>query len=242
MIWTIATRELRNLFLSPLAWTLLGITQVIFGLIFMAQIATFSGNEVEGSGITAAVALPLFGWASILLLFVIPLLTMRLVAEERRNNTLTLLFSAPLSMTEIVLGKYLGVVLYLLILCGLILLMPLSLLFGGNLDTGLLFAAMLGLVLLLASFSAIGLFMSTLTRSPTLAAMGSFGALFLLWMFAMSADMFGDNLLSYLSIINHYVPFLEGLINTRDVIYYLVVAIMFLVLSIRRLNMDRLGA
>lgn len=241
MIWTIAQRELRNLFISPLAWVVLGITQVIFGLVFMAQIASYN---IDGSnpGITAAIALPLFGWASILLLFVIPLLTMRLVAEERRNHTLTLLFSAPVSMTEIVLGKFAGVMLYLLILSGLILVMPMSLLLGGTLDAGLLATAVFGLVLLLASFTAIGLFMSTLTKSPTLAAMGSFGALFLLWMFAMSADVFGDNVLSYLSIINHYVPFLEGVINTRDIIYYLTIATVFLVFSVRRLNMDRLGA
>jgi len=241
MIWTIAQRELRNLFISPLAWVVLGITQVIFGLVFMAQIASYI-SDGSNPGITAAIALPLFGWASILLLFVIPLLTMRLVAEERRNHTLTLLFSAPVSMTEIVLGKFTGVMLYLLILSGLILVMPLSLLLGGSLDGGLLATAVFGLVLLLASFTAIGLFMSTLTKSPTLAAMGSFGALFLLWMFAMSADMFGDNILSYLSIINHYVPFLEGVINTRDILYYLTMAAVFLVFSVRRLNMDRLGA
>lgn len=241
MIWTIAYRELRNLFISPLAWTVLGVTQVIFGLVFLAQITSYDSASGDG-GITAAVALPLFGWASILLLFVIPLLTMRLIAEERRNHTLTLLFSAPVSMTEIVLGKYLGIIIYLLILSGMILIMPFSLLIGGSLDFGLLVSAVSGLILLLASFTAIGLFMSTLTNSPTLAAMGSFGALFLLWMFALSADMFGDNVLSYLSIINHYVPFLEGVMNTRDIIYYLTVATIFLVFSIRRLNMDRLGA
>lgn len=241
MIWTIAWRELRNLFQSPLAWTVLAITQVIFGLVFLAQVSSYS-SEANTAGVTATVVLPIFGWASILLLFVIPLLTMRLIAEERRNQTLTLLISAPVSMTEIVLGKYFGVVLYLLILSGLILLMPLSLLFTSALDGGLLFSAVIGLVLLLASFSAIGLFMSTLTVSPTLAAMASFGALFLLWVFAMSADLFGDNVLSYLSIINHYVPFLEGLFNTRDVVYYLVVMAVFLTFSVRRLNADRLGA
>jgi ABC-2 type transport system permease protein len=241
MIWTIAYRELRNLFLSPLAWTILAITQVIFGLVFSAQISSYDGGKGT-EGVTAAVALPLFGWSSVLLLFVIPLLTMRSIAEERRNNTLTLLFSAPVSMAEIVLGKYFGVILYLLILSALILVMPFSLLIGASLDFGLLASAVFGLILLLSSFTAIGVFMSTLTKSPTLAAMGSFGALFLLWMFALSADMFGDNVLSYLSIINHFVPFLEGIFNTRDVIYYLTVATVFLTFSIRRLNMDRLGA
>jgi ABC-2 type transport system permease protein len=241
MIWTIAWRELRNLFQSPLAWTVLAITQIIFGLVFLAQISSYN-SEGSTAGVTATVALPLFGWASILLLFVIPLLTMRLIAEERRNQTLTLLISAPVSMTEIVLGKYFGIVLYLLILSGMVLLMPLSLLFTSVLDGGLLFSAVIGLILLLASFTAIGLFMSTLTVSPTLAAIASFGALFLLWVFALSADLFGDNVLSYLSIINHYVPFLEGLLNTRDVVYYLVVIIVFLAFAVRRLNADRLGA
>lgn len=243
MIWTIAYRELRNLFISPLAWIVLGITQVIFGLMFSAVMASYSGESgTQGIGITVAIVQPLLGLAPVVMVIVVPLLTMRLIAEERRNNTLALLFSAPVSMTEIVLGKFFGVVLYLLVLSALVMVMPLSLLFGGSLDFGLLVSAILGLVLLLCSFTAIGVFMSTLTKSPTLAAIGGFGVLFLLWMFALSADLIGDNVLSYLSIIEHYVPFIEGVLNTRDLIYFLTVTSVFLVFSIRRLNMDRLGA
>ena len=243
MIWTIAYRELRNLFLSPLAWIVLGIAQVIFGMIFssvMSDYGTSKGEQV--SGITAYILQPMFGLAPFVLVIVVPLLTMRLIAEERRNHTLVLLVSAPISMAEIVLGKFLGVLLYLLILSALLIVMALSLLFGGTLDFGLLFSSLLGLVLLLCSFTAIGIFMSTLTKSPTLAAIGSFGMLFLLWMFALSANIYGDNVLSYLSIIEHYVPFIQGLFSTRDLIYFLVITAVFLVFSIRRLNMDRLGA
>ena len=243
MIWTIANRELKNLFLSPLAWIVLGIAQVIFGMIFSSVMSDYGANKGEQvAGITAYILQPMFGLAPFVLVIVVPLLTMRLIAEERRNHTLVLLVSAPISMAEIVLGKFLGVLLYLLILSALLIVMALSLLFGGTLDFGLLFSSLLGLVLLLCSFTAIGVFMSTLTKSPTLAAIGSFGMLFLLWMFALSANIYGDNVLSYLSIIEHYVPFIQGLFSTRDLIYFLVITAIFLVFSVRRLNMDRLGA
>ena len=243
MIWTIAYRELRNLFLSPLAWIVLAIAQVIFALIFSSVVADYGADQsAQASGITAYILQPMFGLVPFVLVIVVPLLTMRLIAEERRNHTLVLLVSAPISMTEIVLGKFFGVLLYLLILSVLIIVMALSLLVGGALDFGLLLSSLLGLVLMLSSFTAIGVFMSTLTKSPTLAAIGSFGVLFLLWMFALSSNIWGDNVLSYLSIIEHYVPFIQGLFNTRDLIYFLTVTAVFLVFSVRRLNMDRLGA
>lgn len=243
MIWTIAYRELRNLFLSPLAWIVLAIAQVIFALIFSSVIVDFGTDQsAQSSGITAYILQPMFGLVPFVLVIVVPLLTMRLIAEERRNHTLVLLVSAPISMMEIVLGKFFGVLLYLLILSVLIIVMALSLLVGGTLDFGLLLSSLLGLVLMLSSFTAIGVFMSTLTKSPTLAAIGSFGMLFLLWMFALSSNIWGDNVLSYLSIIEHYVPFIQGLFNTRDLIYFLTVTAVFLVFSVRRLNMDRLGA
>jgi len=243
MIWTIANREMKNLFLSPLAWIVLGVAQVIFGMIFSSVMNDYGSGQTAGNaGITAYILQPMFGLVPFVLVIVVPLLTMRLIAEERRNRTLVLLMSAPVSMTEIVLGKFLGVLLYLFILSALIFVMALSLLFGGTLDFGLLLSSLLGLMLLLSSFTAIGIFMSTLTKSPTLAAVGSFGMLFLLWMFALSANVYGENVLSYLSIIEHYVPFIQGLFNTRDLVYFLVITAVFLVLSVRRLNMDRLGA
>ncbi|HEX19489.1 MAG TPA: ABC transporter permease, partial [Acidiferrobacteraceae bacterium] len=177
MIFTIAGRELRNMFLSPLAWVILGITEMIFAILFMADVIEYL-QQPRADGVTRFIVSPLFGWAAILLIFVIPLLTMRLISEERRNKTMALLFSAPITMTEIVLGKYLGIVMYLLIMVLAMLLLPMSLMFSSHLDFGMIATSVLGLTLLLCSIAAIGLFMSTLTQSPALAAIMAFGAVF----------------------------------------------------------------
>jgi len=248
MILTIALRELKSLFLSPLAWSILAVTQVILALLFLGRIEEYQIYQPQlmamenPPGITEIVVPELFGNAAIILLLIVPLLTMRLVAEERRNRTLPLLFSAPASMTEIVLGKYFGVLFFLLLLVGMIALMPLSLLFGGSLDFGLFFSAMLGLTLLLAGFAAVGLCVSTLTQHPAVAAIGGFGALLLFWILDWSGQGVGSgNLLAYLSLFNHYKPFLEGVFDSADAIYHLLLIAAFIVFSIRRLDADRLG-
>lgn len=248
MIFTIAWREIKSLFLSPLAWSVLAALQAILALMFLGRVELlqqFQGQLLameNAPGTTEIVVPELFGNAAVILLLIVPLLTMRLVSEERRNRTLPLLFSAPISMTEIVLGKYLGVLLFLLLVVALIALMPLSLLAGGTLDFGLLGSALLGLALALAGFAAIGLFMSTLTQYPAVAAIGGFGLLLLFWILDASGQ--GDaraNVLAYLSIFNHYQPFLRGVFDTGDAVYYGLLVAAFLGLSIRRLDADRLG-
>lgn len=248
MIFTIAWREFRSLFLSPLAWAVLAALQAILGLLFLGRVELLQRYQGQllamdnAPGVTEIIVPELFGNAAIILLLVVPLLTMRLVSEERRNRTLPLLFSAPVSMTEIVLGKYVGVLLFLLLAAAMIALMPLSLLLGGTLDFGLLGSALLGLVLALAGFAAIGLFMSTLTQYPAVAAIGGFGLLLLFWI--LDATGQGDmrnNVLAYLSIFNHYQPFLRGVFDTGDAVYYVLLVTAFLGLSIRRLDADRLG-
>lgn len=245
MILTIALRELRSLFLSPLAWTILAVVQALLAFLFLARVELFQLYQpqlagMEGApGVTEVIVPDLFANSAIVLLLIVPLVTMRIVAEERRNRTLTLLFSAPVSMTEIVLGKYLGVLLFLLTLLALIGLMPLSLLAGGGLDFGILLSALLGLLLLLGSFAAVGLFMSTLTQHPTVAAIGGFGMLLLFWVLDWSAR--GSGAFAYLSLLNHYKPFLEGVFDSADALYHLLLIATFLALSIRRLDADRLG-
>jgi ABC-2 type transport system permease protein len=197
---------------------------------------------VEGApGVTDIIVAPLFRTAAIVLLLVVPLLTMRLVSEERRARTLGLLLAAPVSMTDIVLGKYLGVMGFLLVLVGLVVLMPLSLLAGGGLDWGLLAAGVLGLVLVVASFAAAGLFLSTVTEQPTVAAVSTFGLLLLLWILDWAGGS-GETtqVLSYLSLLTHYDALLKGVFDTQDIIYYLLFSATFLVLAIRRLDADRL--
>src|SRR6266566_6514946 len=119
MIFAIAWRELRSLFLSPLAWAMLAVVQFILAFLFLVLVAQVQELAPQlaalenAPGITEMIVPQLFGWAGIVLMFAVPLLTMRVLAEERRNRTLVLLYSAPVSRTQIVLGKYLGVLLFL---------------------------------------------------------------------------------------------------------------------------------
>ncbi len=249
MITVIAGRELRSLFLSPLAWSILAVVQVILAYLYLSQIDFFLqlqprlAGVAEAPGITAIIVAPLFGNAAVVLLLVVPLLTMRLVSEERRNQTLSLLFSAPLSMTEIILGKFVGLMVFLLVQLLLISLMPLALLAGGTLDFGVLAAAVLGLLLLLGSFAALGLFMSTLTAQPVVAAVGGFGLLLLLWIIDWAGsgrDGAAASLFGYLSLVRHYEPLLKGVCSSTDIIYFLLFMTTFLVLAIQRLDASRL--
>jgi len=244
----IAARELRSLFLSPLAWCILAVVQLLLAYIFLAQIEYFQMLQPrlavlsDSPGVTDLIAVPLFGNAGVILLLVVPLLTMRLIAEERRNRTLSLLFSAPVSVSEIVLGKYLGVLALLGLMVVMITAMPLSLSLGTHLDWGKLAAGVLALCLLLAAFAAIGLFLSTLASQPTVAAVGSFGALLLLWIIDWSVTIGTENekVLGYLSLLRHYENLTKGLVSTVDVSYFVLLIATFLILSIRRLDYDRL--
>lgn len=248
-MWTIATRELRSLFLSPLAWSILGVIQFILGWVFAVLVSEFTqpdfqselANHPDAPGITDLVVSSLFGWIGITLLLVTPLLTMHLISEERRNKTLPLLLSAPIPMTSIILGKYLGLMGFFLIMLAIIMLMPLSLLLGGTLDFGQIASGLVGVTLLLGAFTAIGLYISTLTAYPTVAAIGTFGILLLLWIIDWAenaADQTG--VLTYLSITTHYQPLLKGIFNSQDVVYYLLVITLFLILSIQKLDADRI--
>ncbi len=247
MIATLAARELRSLFLSPLAWTILAVVQFILAWLFLGQLDVYIAYQARIAmmenppGATEVIVAPLFSSATIILLLVIPLLTMRLVSEERRSRTLPLLFSAPVSMTEIVLGKYVGILGFLIVMLGLTTLMPLSLLSLGTLDFGLLASVLLGMVLMLAAFAAAGLFMSTLTAQPTVAAVSTFGLLLLLWIIEISGQSAGGStVFAYLSLQRHYEALLRGLFNSSDILYYLLFIATFLILSIRRLDADRL--
>jgi ABC-2 type transport system permease protein len=247
MIATLAARELRSLFLSPLAWTILAVVQFILAYLFLGQLDVYVSYQAKIAmmqnppGATEVIVSPLFSSATIILLLVIPLLTMRLVSEERRSRTLPLLFSAPVSMTEIVIGKYLGMLGFLAIMLGIIVLMPLSLLGLGTLDFGLLSANIIGIALMLAAFAAAGLFMSTLTAQPTVAAINTFGLLLLLWIIEWTGKAEANaTVFAYLSLQHHYEALLKGLFNSSDVIYYLLFIATFLILSIRRLDADRL--
>jgi ABC-2 type transport system permease protein len=246
MIFAIGSRELKSLFASPLAWVVLAVLQLILAWVFLGRLDGYLKVQpqllqvVNAPGITEFIAAPLFATTAVLFLMAVPLLTMRQIAEERRNRTLTLLFSAPVSMTQIVLGKYLGIMLFLLAAIALVALMPLTLLAGGKLDFGLLAANLLGIVLLTASFAALGLFISSLTANPAVAAIGGFGAGLSFWLMDLMAPD-SDGPLSALSLLRHYQSFSEGLLDSYDVVYYLLFVTVFLALAVRRLDAERLG-
>jgi ABC-2 type transport system permease protein len=248
MIFTIARREITTMFLSPLAWVILGVLQIVLGYMFLAQLDNYAILQPQllrlenTPGVTDIVVAPLFQLAAIILLMIMPLITMRSFAEEKRNKTLSLLISSPLSMTEIVLGKFLGLFLFVLILVSLLMLMPLSLYVGTALDTGKLFSIYLSMLLLLGSFAAIGLYLSSLTDNQTIAAVSTFGALLMLWIIDWVGETVGDgqSVATYLSILKHHQSMLEGVFNSADLAYYLILIVTFLGLTIRQLDRERL--
>lgn len=246
MIFTIAARELRSLFLSPLAWAILAVTQFIMAWLFLAQIETWLALQprlaaIEGApGVADIVVAPLLANAAIVLLLITPLITMRSLSEEYRARTISLLFSAPVSMTEIVLGKYLGILGFFLVVVVMLALMPLSLMVGTDLDLGKLAAGLLGLSLILAAFAAIGLYMSSLTEQPVVAAVTTFGLLLLLWIINQADSAQADGVVSYLSMLSHYQTLLKGVFNSMDVGYYVLMIALFIGFTIRRLDATRL--
>ncbi len=248
MILTIARREITGMFLSPLAWVILAVIQAILGYMFLAQVENFYLIQPQLAhldntpGVTDMIVAPIFSLAAIILLMIMPLVTMRTLAEEKKNKTINLLFSAPISITQLVLGKFTGLLFFVLILVGMLMLMPLSLALGTGLDWGKLAAIFLAMLLLLGSFAAIGLYLSSLTENQTIAAVSTFGALLMLWIIDWIGDSIGggESVVGYLSLLKHHQQLLEGTLHSTDIAYYLLIMLLFVVLTIRRLDADRL--
>lgn len=248
MSLTIAGRELRALFLSPLAWSVLSVVQGILAWVYLVQLDNFITVQarlaaVEGApGVTDMIIMPLFSLLGIMLLLVMPLITMRLISEERRNKTLALFLSSPVSVKDIVIGKFLAVLGFIGAMLALLLLMAFAMSLGARLDYGQILAGLLGLLLMLAAFAAIGLYISCLTRYPAVAAVITFGVLFMLWIvnWAAQAGVETDAALRWLSIVQHQESFYQGLVNSADIFYYLLIIGLFLLLSIHRLDAERL--
>jgi ABC-2 type transport system permease protein len=254
MILTIAAKELKSLFASPLAWMVLTAVQLVTGYAFLKRLDDFLQVQPQlvqlasPPGVTELVVAPLFATTAIVLLFAAPLLGMRLIAEERRNQTMVFLTSAPLSMTQIVLGKFVGHALFLLLMIALVTVMPLSLSGSTSLDYGLLASLCLGLMLLAFGFAALSLYISALTTQPILAAFGAFAALLAMMLVSETA---GDGLrargwqvpaalVQVFSPLKNFEPLGKGLIDTYAIVCAILFAIVFLVLTVRRLDAQRL--
>jgi ABC-2 type transport system permease protein len=244
IVLDIARVELRRMFQMPLAWVVLAAVQFLLAIFFYVLLSRYleSAAWTAGRGMTEIVVAGMLQIGGIVMLLVSPFITMRLFSEERRSGTLDLLLSSPVSLTQLVLGKYLGVLLFLGLMLAMIALMPLSLLAGTSLDMGQVAAGFLGLALLMAAFAAVGLFTSTLTEQPAVAAVASFAALFVLWIIHIAGHSGSDRMagvFAYLSLLRHFDSLLDGFFSSVDVVYYLLLIATFLALAVWRLDSVR---
>lgn len=244
MIRLLAFKELRSLLAAPSTWFMLGALQFVFAWFFLARLDAFLQVQAQlalianAPGAAQTIVAPLFSTLALIMMMLVPVLTMRLLAEERRNQTLPLLLSAPISSRQIVLGKFGGLLLFLLLpivgSSGMVLVLAL----GTPLDTGLLLANAAGLLLLTASYAALGLYLSALAVQPIVAAIGALAALFGLWLVEASA---GDGSFWHvLAPSGHFQNFNGGLLDSSDVAYYLLLCGVFLLLTMRRLHNNRI--
>ena len=254
MIFTIAAKELKGLFASPLAWMVLTVVQLISGYAFLKRLDDFLQIQPQlvqlasPPGVTELVVAPLYATTAIVLLFAVPLLGMRSIAEERRNQTMVFLTSAPLSITQIVLGKFLGLALFVTLIVALVTAMPLTLAASTQLDYGLIASLAGGLLLIAAAFSAVSLYISSLTTYPVAAAFGAFAALLtMILMGEAAADGLRARgwhlpaaLVQVFSPLKNFEPLGKGVVDTYAIACSIMLVIVFVVLAVRRLDGRRL--
>jgi ABC-2 type transport system permease protein len=246
MIINVARKELKSFFATPMGWIILSLLMASLGFLYLEGVnnyfAVMSGaiRPAERVGVTIHVGEIVYRDASFLMLIAVPMLTMRLISEERRAQTLPFLFSAPISLTEIVLGKFLGLVIYLGILVFYIFVMLSTLNFWADIDFGYLIGNSLGLFLLIASFSALGIYFSSLTNQPIIAAILCFITLFALMKLGQYYASDPNHWFGYISFTKHFQSFSRGVLDSSDIIYFILFIVTFLTLTIRRLDSDRL--
>lgn len=240
----IARHEWRRLAVQPFAWMLAAIVvvlmawQLLLSIDGFAQLAPKLGGLKGAPGVTDLVAIPLLRGYSTLLVLLVPLITMRSFAGERRAQTLPLLLASGVGNLRIVLGKYLGALGFVLALTALVALMPLALGFGTVLDWGKLAAALLGLVLYAAALCAIGMACSAWTTQPALAAAAALAINSLLAVVDAGARLQGVDTaaVNYLALPTHLQPFFLGLVGSVDVVYFALIGFLALALATRRLD------
>jgi len=275
-IAAIAWREARTYFTSPLAYAVTGVFVLLSGYIFWASLVRFSelclrygSNPYVSSqlNVNDMVVRPLFGTMGIFLLLMIPLITMRLLAEEKPAGTAELLFTCPVTSAQVVLGKFLGAAILLLFMLAVTLSYPLLIMgSGATPDLKPTLVGYLGVLLMGLAFLAIGLLISSLTENQIVAAVGAFGALLMLWVInwmsesatitlaeimnkvsmglwqqaglGMGGPTLGD-LLGSISLIGHLDDFRKGLLDTQHVIFFASVIFMGLFVTQRVLESRR---
>ena len=230
-IAAIAEKELRAYFASPIAYIIIGFFALVFGWFYFVSLDFFMRMSLQmgmpGQGqvnVNTMAIRPLMQNVSVVALFVLPLITMRTYAEEKRSGTIELLLTSPVTDFQIIMGKFLGTVaLYALMLA--VTSIHIGILFiYGNPELKPIIAGYLGLLLMGASFLSIGLLISSLTKNQIVAGMITFAVLLLLWTvnwMSESAGPWMQKVLQALSITDHFDDFSKGIISLSHVVYYL---------------------
>ena len=238
-VWTIARREFKHYFVSPLAYAIAFLIFVVLGVIFYANLSLGYASQ-QPPDPTA----PL-GPLVTIYLFAVPAVTMRLLADEQRMGTIELLLTAPLRDWELVVGKWLGALLFNLVILAGTLIYPfiVNSMTDPGIDQGTVLATYLGLTLLLSAMLAIGVFFSSLFSNQFAAFFVTLGGLLLLWIVAFPVQNASGPLadvLRYLQLSDHYFNNLyRGVIDTTDLLYFLSLTALFLFLGTRMLETRR---
>jgi ABC-2 type transport system permease protein len=250
-ILAIAQKELKGYFASPVAYIVIGFSAILFGWFFINLLYYFDRMAMQagmGLGATSAINVnemlisPLFLNVSVILLFTLPLITMRTYAEEKRSGTIELLLTSPVTDLQIVMGKFFGgLVLYAAMLA--VTLVHVGFLFAfGNPEWRPVATGYLGLLLMGGCFLSLGLFVSSLTRNQIIAGMGTFAVFLFFWVINWIASFSGptaQSVLNYLSITEHLNDFARGVIDTKHLVYYVSFIAFSLFLTVRSVDSER---
>jgi ABC-2 type transport system permease protein len=250
-ILAIAHKELKSYFASPIAYVVIGFAAILFGWFFINLLYYFDRMSLQAGGgfggpetvnVNEMLISPLFLNVSVILLFTLPLVTMRTYSEEKRSGTIELLLTAPLTDTQIVVGKFLGaLVLYLAMMA--VTLVHIGFLFAfGNPEWQPVVTGYLGLILMGSCFLSLGLFVSSLTRNQIIAGMITFAVFLMFWVINWISTFTGPTtqaVLNYLSITEHLNDFARGVIDTKHIIYYVSFIAFSLFLTVRAVDSER---
>jgi ABC-2 type transport system permease protein len=232
-VQAIIAKELRGYFVSPVVYVVGAIFLLIFGFLsylyvvyagYQAiQIMQMQGGQAQ-LNLNDLVFRNLFASMRFVLLIILPILTMRLFAEERKLRTFEFLMTSPIGINEIVAGKFVSVFLVFLSLLGLTSLVPTVLMLFSDFDWNPIWTGYLGMTLLGALFISVGLLASAITENQIVAAFLSFGMLLLIWLISGLGALLGDTtlgqIISYVSFMDHYDRLVRGLIDTKDLVYF----------------------
>jgi ABC-2 type transport system permease protein len=242
-VWIIARREYKLFFVSPVAYVVAFFFMLLLGYFFYSGLVDAINYSMYQP--YAPTVQNVIGPLVTLLVFVMPAITMRSIAEELRMGTMELLLTAPVKDWELVVGKWLGAFLYMLSLLALTLIFPLVLNFlvKPGIDQGILFTGYIGLILMVASLMAIGIFISSLFNNQVVVFFVSLAAVLVLWFvvrpLAVGASSSSSQVLNYMNFINHFMNFYQGSIDLSDVVYYLSLTSLALFLGTASIEMRR---